>query len=155
MTAAPAWAAGSDPCEKYRQGSKKWKKCKGYSFVPDNPSTDDEIYQAGYWLAKNGRFGDAIVMLKRAENQKDPRILNYLGFASRKLGRIDQGLAYYRRALTADPNYVLAREYMGEAFLQKGDIASAQEQLNEIGKRCGTLCTSYAQLSDLIANTKL
>ena len=91
-------------------------------------------------------------MLQRAEDSDDPRVLNVLGFATRKQGRVDEGLTYYRRALAIDPNYVLAREYMGEAFLQKGDIASAQEQLSEIGSRCGTNCTSYGKLANLIAN---
>ncbi len=148
----PALAAGSDPCDKYQQGSKKWKKCKGHGYAPGTPATTDEVYQAGYWLAKQGRFVEAVSMLQRAEASNDPRVLNVLGFATRKQGHIDEGLAYYRRALAIDPNYVLAREYMGEAFLQKGDIASAREQLSEIGSRCGTGCTSYVKLASLIAD---
>jgi len=144
-------AAGSDPCDQYRTGSANWKRCKGLRHAPPNPSTDDEIYHAGYWLAKSGKYEIALAMLRRAEDQSDPRILNYLGFATRKLGRVDEGLIYYRKALAIDPNYVLAREYMGEAYLQKGDIASAHGQLNEIAKRCGTTCSSYTQLSQLIA----
>ena len=92
-------------------------------------------------------------MLQRAEDQDDPRVLNSLGFATRKQGRIEEGLTYYRRALAIDPNYVLAREYMGEAFLQKGDVASAREQLSEIGSRCGTSCTSYIKLASFISGT--
>ena len=148
-------AAGDDPCDKYQTGSQSWKKCKGKKEIPDNPGTDDEIYHAGYWLAKEGRYGDAIEMLQRAENKNDPRILNYLGFAHRKLGMVDKGLSYYRRALAIKPDYVLAREYMGEAFLQIGDVASAKEQLGEIEKRCGTTCPSYVELAGLISSAKL
>ncbi|MGI9480779.1 MAG: tetratricopeptide repeat protein [Hyphomicrobiales bacterium] len=150
-----ALAAGDDPCDKYQQGSDSWKKCMGIKAIPENPGTDDEIYHAGYWLATNGRYKAAIDMLYRAENQNDPRILNYLGFAHRKLGKVEEGLSYYRRALAIKPDYVLAREYMGEAFLQIGNIAAAQNQLSEIEKRCGTACPSYVELAGLIKSAKL
>ena len=91
-------------------------------------------------------------MLQRVENQDDPRVLNYLGFAKRKSGRVEEGLTYYRRALGINPDFVLAREYMGEALLQKGDVSAAREQLNEIGKRCGTSCPSYVKLAGLMSD---
>jgi tetratricopeptide (TPR) repeat protein len=86
-------------------------------------------------------------VLSLAENKADPRILNYLGYAHRKQGRILVGLGYYQEALRADPDYTQVREYLGEAHLQLGDVAAAREQLSEIEKRCGTGCEEYAELS--------
>ncbi len=41
-------------------------------------------------------------------------MLNYIGYTTRKLGDVDKGLEYYHEALLLDPNYLLAREYLGE-----------------------------------------
>jgi len=60
------------------------------------------------------------------------------------------GLGYYQEALQQDPNYVLVREYLGEAHLQTGNVAGAREQLGEIEKRCGKGCKEYAELSSQI-----
>lgn len=122
-----------------KQANKSKPQCK-------NPSNTDEIYNSGYWLAKSGKYEQAITVLKTADNQHDPRILNYLGFANRKLGKVDEALGYYAKALAADPNYTVARAYLGEAYLQKGDAPKAKEQLVEIEKRCGKACAEFAEL---------
>ena len=114
-------------------------------------ATDDEIYNAAYWKARTGEYAQALTILKLAKNQDDPRILNETGYSTRKLGNVDQALVFYRRALTLNPDYVVARSYLGEAFLSKGDLAAANSELREIEKRCGTSCTPYANLSGHIA----
>ena len=86
-------------------------------------------------------------MLSLAADKTDPRILNYLGYSHRKQGRVLVGLGYYQEALRNDPDYTLVREYMGEAHLQLGDVASAKTQLGEIEKRCGTGCREYTELA--------
>ena len=112
---------------------------------------DDSLYEAGRGLAMAGRYGEAITVLGYVANKADPRVLNYLGFSHRKSGRIQVGLGYYEEALRINPDYVLAREYLGEAYLTLGDLASAQDQLNEILKRCGKGCREYSQLSQELA----
>ncbi len=114
-------------------------------------STDDELHNAAYWLARDGQYAKALDILRLAANPDNPRILNATGFATRKLGHVDAALPYYQKALSIDPNYVLAREYLGEAYLAKGDLASAEGQLSEIAGRCGTACTAYTNLSREIA----
>ncbi len=90
-------------------------------------------------------------MLARIKWQEQPRVLNLVGYNTRKLGDIDKGLDYYHRALQLDPNYLLAREYLGEGYLQKGDLAKAKEQLAEIGARCsGGDCHEYGKLERAI-----
>lgn len=114
--------------------------------------SDDEIYNAAYWMARGGQYREALALLARAGNKSDPRILNATGYTTRKLGDVDGALPYYARALAIDPNYVMAREYMGEAFLAKGDVAHAREQLGEIEDRCGKACAPYATLAREIAS---
>lgn len=110
-------------------------------------SHDDAIYSTAYWLAKSGKFAEARAVLAGARNPSDPRILNYMGFTTRKLGNVDEAMGYYARALAINPNYTVARAYMGEAFLQKGEIGKAREQLAEIAARCGASCSEHAELA--------
>ncbi len=44
-----------------------------------------------------------------------------------------------------------ARQYLGEAYLLKGDVARAKEQLMEIADRCGGPCDDYELLVKAIA----
>lgn len=111
---------------------------------------DDSLYLAGRALARAGRYDEAIKLLTLAKDKTDPRILNYLGYSHRKAGRVVVGLGYYQEALLNNPDYTLVREYMGEAYLQLGQVDKAREQLGEIEKRCGKGCSEYAQLADQI-----
>lgn len=116
-----------------------------------NGATQDEIYNAAYWMNRSGHFAEALDILKRAPKPDDARVLNETGFATRKLGDATAALTYYKRALTIDPNYVYARAYMGEALLLQGNRDAANDQLREIGQRCGTSCPAYGHLAAHIA----
>jgi tetratricopeptide (TPR) repeat protein len=107
---------------------------------------DDELYKAAREFAYAGQYDNAITALRLAENQNDPRILNYLGYANRKAGRMDLGMSYYRKALQADENYILARSYMGQALMEQGDVQAARVQLVEIRDRGGEDTWAYRAL---------
>jgi Flp pilus assembly protein TadD len=107
---------------------------------------DDELYRAAREFAYDGQYDNAITALRLAENQNDPRILNYLGYANRKAGRMDLGMSYYRKALQADENYILARSYMGQALMEQGDVQAARVQLVEIRDRGGEDTWAYRAL---------
>ena len=149
--ASPALAQKGEPatnkCDKFKKGSSGWKKCTGN--VKDD-MTDEQVYYSGYWLARTGQYAEAIEILNKAA-VKNERILTYIGFATRKLGDHDAAMAFYDRALTMNPNYTVARAYMGEAFIAKGNLAMAREQLSEIAARCGTTCAEYSELKQELA----
>ena len=144
--AADSGTSASDEAPKCPQG-KVWDKKKEKCVVAESSLGNDALYDAGRQLAKAGEFEQAIRVLVLAPNKNDPRVLNYLGYSHRKAGRVTVGLGYYQEALRIDPDYVLVREYLGEAYLMLGDAASARGQLTEIGKRCGTACAEYAELA--------
>lgn len=131
-------------CSKRENRSKP--QCKKSDLAPQPAKPGDEVFFAAYGLARAGQYAAALDVLRLAD-QSDPRVLNYQGFATRKLGDVDAALPYYRRALAIDPNYVLARAYMGEAYLQKGDAARARDELGEIERRCGRVCAEYVDLA--------
>jgi tetratricopeptide (TPR) repeat protein len=79
-----------------------------------------------------------------------PKVLNYRGYATRKLGRVDEGVGYYRKAVELDPKYAQVREYLGEAYVIQGKLDLAKEQLNVIQSLCGTGCEEYKDLAEAI-----
>ncbi len=126
---------------------KKEKKCVVAStgIIPD-----EELYQQAKLLAKEGEYDWALTILGLIENQNDPRVLNYTGYSHRKAGRLETGIAYYQKALAIDPNFNLAREYLGEGYVAAGMIKEAKMQLAEIATRCGTSCEEYNDLKKVI-----
>jgi tetratricopeptide (TPR) repeat protein len=54
---------------------------------------------------------------------------NLVGYAARKLRQYDRALAAYGKCLALKPDYTPAREYLGEAYVELGDIVKAREQL--------------------------
>ncbi len=112
---------------------------------------DEELYQQGRVLAKSGQYEWALQVLAAIENQNDPRVLNYTGYSNRKAGRLEIGITYYRKALAINPDFVLAREYLGEGYVAAGRIDLARLELNEIKTRAGTGSEEYRDLSKAIA----
>ena len=136
-------------CKMYTEGSRKWKKCiKKYSAE----LKDDDLYWAGTVLAVAEDYEGALEVLALAPNQNDPRILTMTGYSTRKLGRVEEGLAFYHKALALDPNLVETREYLGEGYLQLGKLAEARRELEEIANRCGTGCEAYTALDKAIGD---
>ena len=133
----------STECKGGKVYSEQMKKCVD---PEESRLDDDSLYEAGRAFAHAGRYGDAITVLSTIAANGDPRVLNYLGYSHRKQGRIAVGLGYYEEALLLNPDFTLAREYMGEAYLQLDDVASARAQLREIANRCGTGCAEYLEL---------
>jgi tetratricopeptide (TPR) repeat protein len=112
---------------------------------------DEDLYSAGYYLAKAGDYEGALSFLTGIKNQNDVRVLTMTGYSTRKLGKIDEGMTFYMKALSIDPNSVTTREYLGEAYLQKKDLPDAKAQLVEIQNRCGTTCESFTELNEQIS----
>ena len=113
---------------------------------------DADLYLAAGELVEAGRYAEALQFLFRIEDRERPQVLNLIGYATRKAGNLEKGIDYYLQALAVDPDYVKARQYLGEGYLLKGDVGRAKEQLDEIGKRCGGSCEEYTLLVNAIAS---
>ncbi len=150
-----ALAAGSDSTKPPKPTATTTECTNGQIFdtrtarctnAKESSLTDDDRYNAARELAYAGQYENALIVLASAEDQNDPRVLNYKGFANRKAGRVDVGMSYYQAALERNPDYILARSYMGQAFIQQGDFAAAEAQLREIKQRGGRDTWAYASL---------
>lgn len=111
---------------------------------------DTELYTQGWQLAKAGEYDWAIEVLSAVKDQNNPDVLNMLGYSNRKAGRIELGISYYDKALQLKPDFVRAREYLGEGYVAAGKLELAKAQLGEIQKICGTTCEEYTDLAKVI-----
>jgi tetratricopeptide (TPR) repeat protein len=140
-------AATTPACPKGQVWDSKAKKCvkKSSSLVPDKDRTE-----YAYTLAKAGRYQEALDMLDTLKNPNTKEALNYRGYATRKLGRTDEGISWYKKSVALDPKYAKVREYLGEAYVIKGQIDLAKDQLIMIKSICGTTCEEYRDLNEAI-----
>jgi tetratricopeptide (TPR) repeat protein len=112
---------------------------------------DTDLTEYAYSLAKADRYQEAIDVLDILDNPNTPRALNYRGYATRKMGRTDEGIGYYLKSVALDPNYSQVREYLGEAYVIQGRFDLAKDQLATIEKLCGSKdCEYYEDLSDAL-----
>jgi tetratricopeptide (TPR) repeat protein len=135
-------------CEPGKVWDAKQHKCltKRSGVLPD-----PELTEYAYALAKAERYQEALDVLDLLDNPNTPRALNYRGYATRKLGRTDEGISYYLKSVALDPAYPQVREYLGEAYVIQGKYDLAKDQLATIEKLCGSKdCEYYEDLSDAL-----
>jgi len=132
--------------EVYDAASKRCVK-KQSSILPD-----ENLAEYAFALAKAGRYQEALDTLDTLHDPNTAVALNYRGYITRKLGRVDEGIGFYLKSVALDPRYAQVREYLGEAYLLKGDPAAAKLQLAAIKGICGTTCDAYQHLAVAIAN---
>ena len=154
--AAGGGGAGGSPGEevkKCKKGEvlKKVGNVKKCVKVESGILPDEDLYQQGRALAKAGEYEWALQVLAAIENQNDPRVLNYTGYSNRKAGRLEIGITYYRKALAIDPDFVLAREYLGEGYVAAGRIDLVRLELDEIKNRAGSGSEEYQDLAKAIS----
>jgi tetratricopeptide (TPR) repeat protein len=148
---APPPAGGSadlKTCDRGLVWDAKKKKClvKRSGVLPDG-----ELIEYAYALAKAERYQEALDVLDILDNPNTARALNYRGYATRKLGRTEEGIRYYLRSIALDPTYTQVREYLGEAYITLGKFDLAKDQLAMIEKLCGSKeCEYYEDLARAI-----
>ena len=128
----------------------------GYGDRMNSPSMSSDDYTVAVRLIKHKQYADAIPHLQMALADKphDADILNYLGFTKRMVGDYDASLDYYTRALAIDPNHKGVHEYLGELYLQKNDLTSAQKELATLATLCPSGCDERDTLTKAIADYK-
>ena len=136
-------AAGNDgppPAKKYTLGYKEIKRAK-------------KLEKKGKIEKAKIKYKKALDFLLEANAVKpgDPDTLNYLGFASRKLGYFENAEIYYRLGLEIEPNHNGINEYLGELYLNTNRKDKALERL-EVLKSCD--CEEYKELKELIEGKK-
>ncbi len=109
-------------------------------------------YLAAVRLINEGDYRAAIDDLRQAAAIVGPHpdILNYLGYSHRKLGLMSEARGYYAEALAIDPDHKGANEYLGELYLEIGEIGKAKAQLAKLDLICAFGCAEREDLARLI-----
>ena len=119
---------------------------------PDDTDPDlakrDADYGAGKRAADNKDWATAVRLYERAEkrNPDSADLQNSLGFAYRNLKQYELAFKHYRRAIEIDPRHRGAHEYIGEAYLITGDLASAEKHLAALRQICLLPCEELKDL---------
>ena len=94
-------------------------------------------------------YSQAFTKLEKAlkKDKKNPDILNYMGFTSRKVGNFEIAEKFYLQGLNINPNHNGINEYLGELYVKTGRMNLAKERL-AILKNCN--CDEYSELKEVI-----
>jgi tetratricopeptide (TPR) repeat protein len=79
-------------------------------------------------------------------------VYNLMGFSLRKTGDHKQAYTFYRKALDFDPGHKGALEYLGELYVETGQIDKAKENVVMLKKLCPSGCEELADLEKAIAD---
>ena len=99
------------------------------------------------------RYERALKLLIKSNKEKPNQAdtLNYLGFATRKLGNYEEGEKYYLLGLKIEPDHKGINEYLGELYVATNRIELAKQRLDVL-KNCN--CEEYEELKDIINGNK-
>ncbi|MBT6275054.1 MAG: tetratricopeptide repeat protein, partial [Chromatiales bacterium] len=95
-----------------------------------------------------GQYQRAVESLSSLTEREpsNPDVFNLLGYALRQLGRLDESLSQYQKALSLDPEHRGANEYLGELYLKQGRVDLAKARLEVLDRVCFFPCKEYEDL---------
>ncbi|MBY5409516.1 tetratricopeptide repeat protein [Rhizobium leguminosarum] len=86
-----------------------------------------------------------------AEDNQQADVYNLMGYTLRKTGDYRTSLTYYTKALELQPDHRAAREYLGELYVETGEMAKAEEQVSSLKQLCPSGCEELEDLEKVIA----
>jgi tetratricopeptide (TPR) repeat protein len=86
-----------------------------------------------------------------AEDNQQADVYNLMGYTLRKTGDYRTSLTYYTKALELQPDHRAAREYLGELYVETGEMAKAEEQVSSLKQLCPSGCEELEDLQKVIA----
>jgi tetratricopeptide (TPR) repeat protein len=139
------------PRDQGQKGEQKSQKKK-----QDRKSEQElrEGYRHARALIMDGQYAAGIAAMHALGHDDNPEIANYIGYASRKLGRYEDSKFWYEKALAADPNHVRTWSYYGMWHAEQGNLLKARDHLEKIAAICGnTTCKEYVDLKGVMEGT--
>ena len=139
-----AYSAGSDNSDEsksnYYDDAKKLVKKAGKLEKKEKTDKAKKLYSQAFKKLEKAYSSD----------KKNPDILNYMGYTSRKIGNFEQAEKFYLTGLSIKPDHNGINEYLGELYVQTNRIDKANERLDVL-KNCN--CEEYKEL-ELIIKTR-
>ncbi len=100
------------------------------------------------WTRAASQLKDAL-----AKDSQNADYHNLYAYSLRNGPNPDMGLVFkhYGEALRIDPKHRGAHEYIGEAYLQTGNLGKAKEHLSALDRLCFFPCEEYTDLKKKVA----
>jgi len=138
-----AWALGGLPLPAHADPAEN---------DPDLAAADQD-YAAGRQAIAAKQWEEAVARLRKAEVRHPDHadLQNDLGYAHRNLRQFDAAFRHYKRAIELEPRHRGAHEYIGEAYLMVGDVASAEKHLAALRAICLLPCEELTDLEKAFA----
>jgi tetratricopeptide (TPR) repeat protein len=112
--------------------------------APDLTSVRTKIKAADY-------KGALAELTRIADTNQHADVYSLMGYSLRKLGDYPTSLTFYKKALDFDADHKGAREYLGELYVDMGDLPKAREQLAVLTKLCPQGCEEREDLEKVLA----
>lgn len=101
---------------------------------------------------KAQEFKDALAELTpMLATHEHADVYNLMGFCLRKTGDYKQAHTFYRKALDYDPEHKGALEYLGELYVETGQLGKAREHVALLRKLCPGGCEELTDLEAAVA----
>jgi tetratricopeptide (TPR) repeat protein len=97
-----------------------------------------------------GALDELMPMLQSTQHAD---VYNLIGFSLRKSGDHDRAYTFYRKALELDPEHKGALEYLGELYVETGQVDKAREHVVILKRLCPAGCEELADLEAAIAGS--
>jgi tetratricopeptide (TPR) repeat protein len=122
---------------------------------PEKKSQRDFLdgYRHAYALIQDGQYEAGIAAMRALRQDDHPEVANYVGYASRKLGRYDDAKFWYEKALAADPKHARTWSYYGMWHAEQGNRLKAEDYLQTVQLICGTGCEEFKALKGVLDGT--
>jgi tetratricopeptide (TPR) repeat protein len=123
------------------------------AFAVDNMESTDapDLTAVRAKIAAKDYAGALAELRDLAEDVQQADVYNLLGFTLRKTGDFKTSLTYYTKALEMQPDHKAAHEYLGELYVETGNIVKAKEQLAVLAKLCPNGCEERDDLQKAIS----
>jgi tetratricopeptide (TPR) repeat protein len=122
--------------------------------VDDDTSTGSVDLSSVRAKIEAGSYGAALDELRGlAEDTQQADIYNLMGYTLRKTGDYATSLTYYTKTLQLQPDYRPAHEYLGELYVETGNVGKAREQLAVLVKLCPGGCEERQDLEKALKRT--
>lgn len=147
ILSSPVWAMGAG----------------GYGSLNTMPTIASDDTAIAIRLIKHQDYARAIPHLEAAlaKHPRDADILNYLGYTHRMVGVTEAGeprdtdfkmsLDYYQQALAIKPDHRGVHEYLGELYLQMGNLNAAHDEMDKLVALCPDGCDERDALGKALA----
>ncbi|WP_194291747.1 tetratricopeptide repeat protein [Rhizobium sp. ICMP 5592] len=123
------------------------------AFAVDNMESTDapDLTSVRAKIATKDYAGALAELRGLAEDNQQADVYNLMGYTLRKTGDYKTSLTYYTKALELQPNHKAAREYLGELYVETGEMAKAEEQVSTLKQLCPSGCEELEDLQKAIA----